>query len=447
MGYVFGNGLFDQAFCLLLSYRYISTLLQRLQNKRAESTASSSLLIYPPSLETSTGPQTTRYIGPSSCLSKCLSLIKDPRTGESRVAPPPRLPNTSDPHFTLEREHHDYLVQKYMSEIHILYPIVDETSSFLLPGCLSEEDHTKELNPRERFILNMVYLLASHRVLDESKGPEEIYSYRRLGDHCHREVYGLFDKAAADITMGTLQAVTLAALHSMITPKEWSIGQLIGLAARLVIDLGSGDQPRGDPSEEDQRQRIYKSIYCLENQYATTLDRPRLLPEPDIPQEPGNPQDLLCAFYRIQSRFRSEKNDVRPASLLQELDNYAPVIDRMPIQSRCNLHAVLNETRLLLQPEDEEIATCLLEVYARGSYNRTSLSPPWAHRAGMVIVSGVLRWNKRLDSGKGSSREVGESFQAYGTCLLFLEQCSLRWPGARALRTSLLDAMAQTRKE
>lgn len=136
-------------------------------------------------------------------------------------------------------------------------------------------------------------------------------------------------------------------------------------------------------------------------------------------------QDTLCDLYRIQSRFRSNPDDEElVTSLSQKLSRHIKYLENFSIDRNANVLATAYETRLLLSPNDDEAAVRLLDVYGQPHYIRTFLSAQWAYRAGAVISAAV---------SKGS----GPAIQAYGRCLVFLEQCSRTWPSASALKRSL----------
>lgn len=188
--------------------------------------------------------------------------------------------------YAINQETHEYLMKTYLMDIHCLYPFLDESLPFLSPDWRIDSG-AAELDPGQRFILELVYSIAAHHLLDNVSTDHQRHCYRTLADECHRRGLTLFDNVATDISIPALQAVTLAALHSLFSPQQGNFGQLIGLAARLAIDLNPSDKPRIVRSEQAKMQQIYISVYCMENQIATTLDRPSLLREPvTIPSFP-----------------------------------------------------------------------------------------------------------------------------------------------------------------
>lgn len=199
-------------------------------------------------------------------------------TQGQHIPVPPAINVGEGLNCVIDQKAHDYLVNTYLMDIHSLYPFLDESLPFLSPGWRIDSD-SPELGMRQRFILELDYSVAALRVLDIVPTDHQRHCYRTLADECHRRGLALFDKVATDISIPALQTVTLAALHSLFSPQQGNFGQLIGLAARLAIDLNLNDKPHIDRSGQTKAQQIYMSIFCIENQVATTLDRPSLLPE------------------------------------------------------------------------------------------------------------------------------------------------------------------------
>lgn len=268
------------------SQRYVFSLLQRLQETRHKNARPAEGYFSqrfpadsasPASMESDARTRTSRYVGSLSCLS--LSVADGVKTQAQQTPAPPILHMGDGPSCVMTQETHGYLVTTYLTDIHSLYPFLDESLPFLSSEWLIDR-HSTELEPRHHFMLELVYSIASHHILDHVTTEHQRHCYRTLSDECHRRGLAFFDSAATDISIPTLQAVTLATLHSLFAPQQGNCGQLIGLAARLAIDLSTSDHPRVIRSEAATMQQIYKSIYCIENQFTTALDRPGLLPEP-----------------------------------------------------------------------------------------------------------------------------------------------------------------------
>ncbi|OJI99491.1 hypothetical protein ASPVEDRAFT_81103 [Aspergillus versicolor CBS 583.65] len=409
---------------------YVATLISRLKEKRGELAARTgressggSLTCSPSSDSRRTssrcGLQTSRYIGNRSCLSWPLSVVND--TAETTTLAPPPLEVEEKLNSDINQDVHWYLMMIYMDNIQPVYPVIEESLPFLSSNWLIDRD-LDSLDARQLFTLDLVHSIASRDIIDNIS-TDQRQSYRVLADECHRRALVLFDKAATDISIPTLQAVILATLHSLFSPQQGNCEQLIGLAVRLAMELHASDKQAR--SDEGRIQQLYRVTYCIENQVATTLDRPALLPEPRREYRSDTSiQDTLCDLYRMQSRFRSNPDDEEAvASLSEELSSRIKYLEEITIDRNTNVLATAYETRLLLSPNDNEAAARLIEAYGQPHYIRTFLSPQWAYRAGVVISTA---W-------KGS----GPAVQAYGRCLVFLEQCSRTWPSASALKQSL----------
>ena len=208
----------------------------------------------------------TRYVGKLSCLTQCLSI----RGGEEIADPIPiRQPLAFEElqgDLIVRPRMHQFLLQTYLTEIHPLYPFLDRSFRFLSP----QSPLIQDLSPSESFILQMVYSVACHCC------PGIVNRLVALSDACHARAVQCFDSATADLSVVTLQAITLMALRSLFDPQKGNFGQLITFAGRLAIDIGGQDMPARGENMRD----IQTSIYCMENQFATVLDRPPFLTEP-----------------------------------------------------------------------------------------------------------------------------------------------------------------------
>jgi hypothetical protein len=89
------------------------------------------------------------------------------------------------------------------------------------------------------------------------------------------------EAATVEANMDTLRAVLLLAIHSSFDPKSGNFGQQIALSARLAFDLeAKGELQELQPNEVEVLWNMHMTIFSLENQVASTLDRPALFPEP-----------------------------------------------------------------------------------------------------------------------------------------------------------------------
>jgi hypothetical protein len=161
---------------------------------------------------------------------------------------------------------HQFLLETYFSELHPLFPFLDTTLVFLSP----QSPCSQELLPSEAFILHMVYSIACHCV------PNSGNQLLSLSDACYARALNHIESATANVTVGSLQSITLLALRSLFDPQKGNFGQQVTFAARLAIDIGGQDIP----AREETMKNIHTSIYCMESQFTAVLDRPPFLPEP-----------------------------------------------------------------------------------------------------------------------------------------------------------------------
>lgn len=161
---------------------------------------------------------------------------------------------------------HQFLLQTYLEEIQPIYPFLDCSPSFLTP----EGSTPPDLQKPEVFILQMVYSVACHCA------PASQNLFPSLSDACYNRALQHIDDTTANLSVITLQAIILLALRSLFEPQKGNFGQLIAFAARLAIDIGGQDIP----ARGEHMRNIHTTIYCMENQFATVIDRPPFLPEP-----------------------------------------------------------------------------------------------------------------------------------------------------------------------
>lgn len=209
--------------------------------------------------------KTCRYIGKLACLAQSQPIANEDFPNAECIQPLARPPILEvQPGIIINEEIRHYLLQVYLTRIHCLYPFLNES----MPPLAQTSLLTGDLDPWQKFILELIYAIACYGVDQDG--------YRTLAQDCHNRVLPNIDNATADITIYSLQAIPLLALHSLLEPQKGNAWQLIGFAGRLAMDL----ERHGSQNQETMMDRIYPSIYCIENQLATALDRPCFLPEP-----------------------------------------------------------------------------------------------------------------------------------------------------------------------
>lgn len=175
-----------------------------------------------------------------------------------------------------------------------VYPIVDLSQRYL--GL----DVPADLVPIETFSLNMIYSIACHiipnsakrqdaRNLWQSSGKQAHYQanclrYRNLASKFYDKAMDYVEAATLDPNIDTLRAVLLMAINSLFDPKTGNIGQQIALAARMAYSLeATAEQEGSTPSDKEMLRNMHMTIFSIENEIASTLDRPATFPEPVSP--------------------------------------------------------------------------------------------------------------------------------------------------------------------
>jgi hypothetical protein len=89
------------------------------------------------------------------------------------------------------------------------------------------------------------------------------------------------EAATVEPTIDTLRAVLLLAINSLFDPKTGNIGQQVALATRLAYNLEAQRELQElAPDEVDVLRNMHMTIFSIENEIASTLDRPATFPEP-----------------------------------------------------------------------------------------------------------------------------------------------------------------------
>jgi hypothetical protein len=415
--------------------------------------------------------QDYRYLGSESC------LLRSPRLQPRKVRSPLKLDDDDDDwHLTWKRSSAKEweLLHLYLEVIQPVYPILD----LALPvGRYLVEDVPTDLTPTEIFTLNMIYSIACYVLpstgkqhdLQHTWNPSGRLSYhqanslkyRLLATEYYTKAMEHLGTATTDPDIATLRAVLLLAIHSSFDPKTGNSGQQIALAGRLAFDLeAKAELQELQPNEIEVLRNMHMTIFSLENQVASTLDRPALFPEPvslhalepssiiadscqtsELCFDMQKPAEYMCSLFRLQNRFR--KGDYvtkqQMKKLLPRLDERAELL---PI-IRISLHM----THLLLNPVWGSAWHVLYVQYSDVIVDGTVtdnvfreavvslggihvfVTPHWVYRAGTVLIQ-----NMPAIFG-------GNLIQLYSNALLVLELSSWKWPSSASLSASLVDLM------
>jgi hypothetical protein len=364
---------------------------------------------------------TYRYLGAEAC------LIKSPRRIQSAMM---QTPIDEDHDWQLvwnESPTKNYeLVQVYLKVIHPLFPIVDSSVRFLAP------DVPADLTDQEKFSINMIYSIGCHVFSGkESKTTPRHFNqrnslkYRFFAVTFFNRAMEYLEASTMDPTIATLRALLLFAINSLFDPRSGNIGQQVALATRLALSLEANIDSKLESGEFtsvdlDMIRKMHCTIFNLENEIASALDRPATFPEPNMVLrfDRENPAEYLCSLYRLQHRFR--KGDVSVKSLLPSFDQ--------PAQLNPGLRMIIHQTHLLINPCWGS-AWHVLECVVAWDAIHIFLTPHWVYRAGCMLIQNM-------------PQIYGvDLVQLYSNALVVLELSSRKWPSSASLSASLTEVM------
>ncbi|KAF1834936.1 hypothetical protein BDW02DRAFT_597804 [Decorospora gaudefroyi] len=373
-----------------------------------------------------------RYLGSESC------LLKSPRLHAAYTRPIYQTDEEFDEWQFKNKDSKEKkfeLLELYLEIIQPVYPVLDSSLRYLGP------DPPTDLTPTETFSLYMIYSIACHVLPNRGKktsqtqgwNPTGRLAYHQANSIRYRALAALYfaeamehlEMATLEPNIDTIRSVLLLAINSLFDPIAGNIGQQIALAGRLAFDLESKRLLQElEPNDAELLRAMHMTIFSLENQIASTLDRPALFPEPDTDLcfDKNRPAEYLCSLYRMQNRFRkgdlvAKENVKKLLPLFDERDELLPAI-------RINLHM----THLLLNPCWGSAWHVLEAVVSFGGIH-VFVTPHWVYRAGTVLIQ-----NMPAIFG-------GNLIQLYSNALLVLELSSWKWPSSAALSASLVDLM------
>lgn len=216
-----------------------------------------------------------RYVGNLSCLAQS-SFDKSFFAAEASSLPP-ILPPQALESCAITQEIHTYLMGIYFTDFHPLFPMIEDSTPLLLRSW-SYNDHMSDLTQKERVFLDMIYSISSHHALDHLSTESQRHAFLTLANQCQRRAFASISQITTETNITTLRLISLAALNCLFNPREGNFGQLIGLASRLAIELSQSSENTETKIQCDETNQLYMSIFCLENKFCATLDRPTLLP-------------------------------------------------------------------------------------------------------------------------------------------------------------------------
>lgn len=213
------------------------------------------------------------------------------------------------------------MINHYLENIYVLFPFFSETD---LMGSLSRIYHESSVVPSTvapldvwyvRLILAIAYASSSQRRGDEND---------KIALQHMSAARGLAGYVLHPGSIAGVQALLFLVQYSLVDPTHYDPWYLVGMAARLVVDLGLHCEPPPETKISkntlDLRRRIFHSVYAFDRLVSMSLDRgfsftddsASEVPLPESASDPSpsqlflrsiRPSLYLFDIRRVQSAF------------------------------------------------------------------------------------------------------------------------------------------------
>ena len=154
------------------------------------------------------------------------------------------------------------LIDHYLKNIHALFPFLAESKVFQSIDAVYQEDGRHAL-PIDHWTIRLV-LATAIASLSRKRGDTE---YQDAVRHAAAALE-LIETVLHPGSIAGIQAILQLVLYALLDPRHFNSWYLIGIASRVMVDLGLHQVPleelRHKHSEPDMRLRIYDSVYALD---------------------------------------------------------------------------------------------------------------------------------------------------------------------------------------
>lgn len=155
-----------------------------------------------------------------------------------------------------------HLVQHYLENIYVLYPFFSETKLFASLDALYQNGGYYA-NSFDHWIVRLV-LAITHASLSRQRDGAQ---YEDAVSHAAAALE--FAEAVLHPgSMAGVQAILLLVLYAMLDPLHFNSWYLIGVASRVMVDLGLHQESplsmKASGPEADLRRRVFHSVYTLD---------------------------------------------------------------------------------------------------------------------------------------------------------------------------------------
>lgn len=163
------------------------------------------------------------------------------------------------------------LFQHYFDNIFTQLPFFVETSFWTSVDAVYQSGG-RFAKPFDHWILRMVLAIAAASLSRES-GDANSQRARALV----AEALQYAEEVCCPGSISGIQAILLLAQYSLVDPKHFRCWYLVGMAARVMVDLGLHQDPPSevitDADRLDLRRRVFHSIYCLDRCVLSSCSR------------------------------------------------------------------------------------------------------------------------------------------------------------------------------
>lgn len=154
------------------------------------------------------------------------------------------------------------LTQHYLDNIFTLFPFFSETT-FMASLSLVYSEDGRFARPYDHFILRMVLAISAASKSRRSVDQNAIDSVRHAS-----AAIGLAETAINPGSIAGVQALLLLTQYSLFDPVHFSCWDLVGVASRVMVDLGIHQEPAADlrisKDELEMRRRVFYCVFALD---------------------------------------------------------------------------------------------------------------------------------------------------------------------------------------
>jgi hypothetical protein len=163
------------------------------------------------------------------------------------------------------------LIQNYLENIFVLMPFFSETDLMSSVSAVYH-DSGRHAKPSDHWFVHMVLAISS-AAASQSKGDgnDQAALHHAAAAIAHAEA------VLHPGSISGIQAILLLVQFSMLEPEYFRSWDLIGMASRVMVDLGLHVEPSPETKMNkailDMRRKVFYCVYCLDRNISTAYGR------------------------------------------------------------------------------------------------------------------------------------------------------------------------------